>query len=313
MINPVHVYAWQAAIVGNARLEGRPVRALMLEDPWAGSFARSPETFLGFEVDGGFEPSFDRWFERMKARGLLAIRSLRVSDPSIWVLYDPPDSPPRLPELALVFPDRVVWYRYFFPWPGPQAQSAVSQEDGFREVPETRSAAVPSVEDAERELLAATREYVAFVGPQARKDHSSDVFYAAMGQKALELLTDTEASFQTRLAALREADVKEYRRRSKDWWPVQPATRAMRPQIFENAARSLERDDYLRVMEAAGLSWRAVRLACAAQDIWPLNMHNERTSEDMLPPFVQAPGYAAIGKRWADAANAACNAAVNAR
>ncbi|AKF85661.1 hypothetical protein MFUL124B02_14315 [Myxococcus fulvus 124B02] len=313
MINPVHVYAWQAAIVGNARLEGRPVRALMLEDPWAGSFVRNPEVFRGFEVDGGFAPTFDAWFELMRARGLVAIRSLRVSDPSIWVLYDPPDSPPRLPELALVFPDRVVWYRYVFPWPGPTPQSAASREEGFREVPETRSAAVPSVEDAERELLAATREYVAFVGPQARKDDSSDMFYAAMGHKALALMTDTEASFRERLAALREADVKEYRRRSKDWWPVQPATRAMRPQIFANAARSLERDDYLRVMEAAGLSWRAVRLACAAQDIWPLNMHNERTSEDMLPPFVQAPGYAAVGKRWADAAIAASNAAVNAR
>ncbi|WP_141325932.1 hypothetical protein [Myxococcus sp. AB025B] len=146
MLNPVHVDAWRAAIVGNARLEGRPVRALMLEDPWAGCFVRSPETFLGFEVDGGFEPSFDRWFDRTK----------------------------------------------------------------------------------ERELLAATREYVAFVGPQAREDHSGDVFYAAMGQKALELLTDTEASFQTRLATPREADVKEYRRRSKDWWPVQPAARGRR-------------------------------------------------------------------------------------
>ncbi|MFY1825714.1 hypothetical protein ACN47A_07365 [Myxococcus fulvus] len=313
MIIPVHVYAWQAAIVGNARLEGRSVRALMLEDPWAGSFGRSFEVFRGFEVDGGFEPSFDRWFELMKARGLLAIRSLLVSDPSVWVLYDPPDSPPRLPELVLVFPDREVWYRYFFPWPGPNPQSTVPQEDGFRQVAETRSAAVPSVEDAERELLAATREFVGFVEPQARKDDSSDVFYAAMGRKALELLTDTEASFRERLAALREADVKEYRRRSKDWWPVQPATRAMRPQIFENAARSLERDDYLRVMEAAGLSWRAVRLACAAQDIRPLNMHHERTSEDTLPPFVQAPGYAAVGKRWLDAAIAASNAAVNAR
>ncbi|MFY2564522.1 hypothetical protein ACN469_43450, partial [Corallococcus terminator] len=57
---------------------------------------------------------------------------------------------------------------------------------------------------------------------------------------------------------------------------------------------------------------RAVRLACAAQDLVPLNMHHERTSEDMLPPYVNAPGYVPIAERFALAAKDARNAAVNA-
>ncbi|NTX54451.1 hypothetical protein [Myxococcus sp. CA039A] len=309
----VQSYAWQAAIVGNARLGGLELRALMLEDPYAGVFRGAPDKpFRGFQVEGGFEPSFYAWLDSMKARGLVAIRSVEALDPADWVLTTPPPPLPRMPELVLVFPDRDVWYQHVFPWPGPDGK-AKTPDECFREVPESRSSAVPSVEDAERELLAATRAYVDFVGARARADDTTEVFHAEMGRTALARLLDTEAQFRERLVALRDERLREYRRRAKDWYPVKPVTKAMRPLILENAAKNLQLDDYLRIMEAAGLSWRAVRLACAAENLHPLNMRHERTSEEQLPPFVNAPGYVAVGERFDRAARDARNAAVNAR
>lgn len=309
----VQFYAWQAAIVGNARLRGLELRALMLEDPYAGVFQRGQkEPFRGFKVEGGFEPSFDAWFDSMKARGLVALRALGYHEPADWVLHSPPPPLPRLPELVLVFPDRNVWYRHLHAWPGPDGKVKEPGEC-FEEVPEeTRSSAVPSVEDAERELLAATRAYVDFVGPRARADESTDMFYATMGRTALERLLDDEARFRERLVVLRDEQKREYQRRARDWWPVQPATRAMRPLYLENAAKNLQLDDFLRVMEEAGLSWRTIRLACAAQNLVPLNMRHERTSEETLPPFVNTPGYVPVAERFALAAENARNAAVNA-
>lgn len=306
----VHLYAWQAAIVGNARLGGQDLRSLMLDDPTAGTFFPRRDSFRGFQVEGGFEPSFYTWFERMRARGLVAIRTLQAMDPADWVLNQPPPSLPRMPELVLVFPDRNVWYGHVFSRP---LGDGTVDGDGFVEMPESRPVEVSTVDAAERALLSATRDYVGFVDGRARKDESSDVFYAAMGRTALELLQDSEDSFRERLVALRDATRREYRRRTKDWWPEKPYKKTQRPRILESADQSLQRDDYLRVMEAAGLSWRAVRLACAAENIHPLSMRNERTSEEMLPPFVQAPGYAAIGERWSKARSDALNAALNAR
>jgi len=314
MINPVHLYAWQAAIVGNARLGGLDLRALMLDDPWVASNSPSRDVFRGFALEGDFEPSFYVWLEKQQARGLMALRALRVVDPADWVLATPPEPQPRLPELALIFQgDEVVWYRHA--WSPLRRESPEGPfEECFVPVPgESRPATRIALEEAERELLAATRDYVAFVEPRARPDERTDRFYADMGRLSLDLLLDSEEAFARRLAALREAELKEYRRRAKEWHPVQPATRAMRPVILANAAKWLERDDYLRVMEAAGASWRAVRLARASQDVMPLNMRHERTSEEQLPPFVQAPGYVEVARRWDFAAAAALNAAVNAR
>lgn len=47
-------------------------------------------------------------------------------------------------------------------------------------------------------------------------------------------------------------------------------------------------------------------------DTTPLNMHHERTSEDMLPDYVRHPGYIAVGSRLARAAADARNSALNA-
>ncbi|QSQ16969.1 hypothetical protein [Myxococcus landrumensis] len=308
----VHLYAWQAAIVGNARLGGQDLRALMLDDPTAGTFFPRREDFRGFQVGDGFEPSFYVWFERMRAQGLVALRALHAVDPGDWILTSPPPPLPRLPELVLVFPERNVWYRHVHSFPAPDGVGRM-EGDGFVEASETRPVEVMTVDAAERELLAATRDYVGFVGGRARKDDTSDVFYAAMGRTALELLQDSEDSFRERLVALRDAEQRECRRRTKDWWPEKPYKKTMRPRILESADQSLRRDDFLRVMEEAGLPWRAVRLACAAQGVRPLSMFHERTSEETLPPFVQAPGYAAIGERWARAGVHGLNAALNAR
>ncbi|MCP3097413.1 hypothetical protein LZ198_00845 [Myxococcus sp. K15C18031901] len=313
MINPVHLYVWQAAIVGNARLGGQELRALMLDDPDVASNYPSHDVFRGFAWDGNFEPSFYAWVELQRQRGLKAVRALRAMDPADWVLTTPPPPQPRLPELALVFEDSVVWYRHAYS-PLRSESPTGPFEERFEPVPgESRPATLVPLEVAERELLAATRDYVAFVEPRARGDESTDLFYAAMGRFSLDLLQDTEAGFQRRFAALREAELKEYRRRARAWHPVQPATRAMRPIFLANAAKWLERDDYLRVMEAAGASWRAVRLARASQDIMPLSMRNEWTSEEELPPFTHASGYVEVARRWSFAAADAFNAALNAR
>ncbi|AGC43922.1 hypothetical protein MYSTI_02606 [Myxococcus stipitatus DSM 14675] len=308
----VHLYAWQAAIVGNARLGGQDLRALMLDDPTAGTFFPRREDFRGFQVEGGFEPSYYTWLERMRAQGLVALRALHAVDPGDWVLTTPPPPLPRLPELVLVFPGRNVWYRHVHSCPAPDGTGQVEGE-GFVEVAETRSAEVMTVDAAERELLAATRDYVGFVDRRARRDDASDVFYAAMGRTALEWLQDSEGSFRERWRGLRDAEQREYRRRTKEWWPEKPYKKTQRPRILESADQSLRRDDFLSVMEAAGLPWRAVRLACAAQGVRPLSLFHERTSEESLPPFVREPDYAAIGERWARAGAQGLNAALNAR
>ncbi|NTX51324.1 hypothetical protein [Myxococcus sp. CA039A] len=313
MLVSVHLYAWQAVIVGNARLGGRDLRAAVLDDPWVGVTKREGDVFRGFACDGDFEPSFYAWLDLQRVRGLQAIRTLCTVDPGDWALHTPPPRQPPLPEFALVFPDRLAWYRYKHSSLDPRGLSG-PYEECFVEVPEeSRPATITPLEEAERELLVATRDYVAFVEARARADDATDMFYAKQGRTTLELLEDTEDSFRERLIALRQEELKEYRRRAKQWHPVQPATRAMRPVILENAARWLVRDDYLSVLEAAGASWRAVRLARASQDAWPLNMDVDRRSQEDLPPFIHAPGYVAIGRRWACAAAAALNAALNMR
>ncbi|MFY2558283.1 hypothetical protein ACN469_11670 [Corallococcus terminator] len=313
MLVSIHLYAWQAVIVGNARLGGLDLRALVLDDPWVGVARREQDVFRGFEFDGDFEPSFYAWLERQRARGLQAIRTLSTVDPGDWALHTPPPRQPPLPELALVFPERVVWYRYKHSSLDPRGLSG-PYEECFVVVPEeSRPATIKPLEETERALLAATRDYVAFVEARARADDATDMFYAKQGRATLELMEDTEDSFRERLIALRQEELKEYRRRAKQEHPVQPATRAMRPVFLENAARWLERDDYLRVLEAAGASWRAVRLARASQDAMPLNMDHDRRSREDLPPFIHAPGYVAIGQRWAVAAAEALNAALNMR
>lgn len=114
MSNPVHLYVWQAAIVGNARLGGQDLRALMLDDPDVASNYPSRDVLRGFAWDEKFEPSFSVWLEHQRQRGLKAVRALYAVDPADWVLTTPPPPQPRLPELALVFQDSVVWYRHVY-------------------------------------------------------------------------------------------------------------------------------------------------------------------------------------------------------
>ncbi|WP_164012112.1 hypothetical protein [Pyxidicoccus trucidator] len=104
-----------------------------------------------------------------------------------------------------------------------------------------------------------------------------------MGRKALDLLTDTEPRFRERLAAQREASLKERRKDYKQGFG-QPYTKELRPRVLE----------------------------LAAEGLYPLNMHHERTSEDMLPDYVRHPDYIAVGSRLARAAADARNAALNA-
>ena len=106
---PVNVYVPQLAIVGNARLRGLELRALVIDDPGAGAFGRSPDVFRGFEWEGGFEPSFYVWLDQQKARGLLALRVLSAVDPADWILDNPPPPLPRPPRFVLIFDGREVW------------------------------------------------------------------------------------------------------------------------------------------------------------------------------------------------------------
>ncbi|MFP2906751.1 hypothetical protein ACLESD_17160 [Pyxidicoccus sp. 3LFB2] len=304
---PVNTYAPQLAIVGNARLRGLEVRALVIDDPGAAAITPSRDVFRGFEWEGGFEPSFYAWLDTLKARGLVALRVLTEVDPADWILKNPPPPRPRLPSFVLVFEDREVWYDHRYERTGPEAPFS----DAFIVVEETRRFAVPSVDAAERELLEATRGYVRFLEGKVSHDDATAVLYEAMGRKALDLLTDTEPRFRERLAVQREASLRQ-RRKDYKQGHERPYTKELRPRVLELAEKAERVDDIVRVMEEAGLSWRAQRLALATQGLHPLNMHHERTSEDMLPDYVRHPGYIEVGSRLARAAAEARNAALNA-
>lgn len=307
---PVNLYVPQLAIVGNARLRGLDVRALVIDEPGAGAIAQSPDVFRGFEWEGGFEPSFYVWLDMLKARGLLALRVLSFVDPADWILQRPPPPLPRLPDFVLVFGDREVWYARRYERAGPGAPS-YAHEDSFVPVEETRRFELPALEAAERELLEAVRGYVRFLEGKVPRDDSTAVFYEDMGRRALELLTDSEAGFRERLAARRAESLKARRKGYKQGHD-RPYTKELRPRVLELADKAERVHDFVRVMEEAGLSWRTQRLALATEGLYPLNMRHERTSEDMLPDYVRHPGYLAVGSRLALAAAEARNAALNA-
>ncbi|RKH61980.1 hypothetical protein [Corallococcus llansteffanensis] len=303
---PVNIYVPQLAIVGNARLRGLDLRALVIDEPWAAALQPGPDVFKGFELEGGFEPSFYVWLDTLKARGLVALRVLTAVDPADWILQAPPPSLPMLPRFVLVFGDREVWYDHRYERLGAPSNASA---DSFVTVEETRRFVIPSTDAAEQELLEATRGYVRFLEDKVPHDDATAVFYEAMGRKALDLLTDSELRFQERLAARREETLRQ---RRKDYKPGQGYTKEQRPRVLEQAARSVRLDDFVRVMEEAGLSWRTQRLALASEGLHPLNMRHERTSEDRLPDYVRHPGYLAVGSRLARAAADASNAALNA-
>ncbi|RKG85004.1 hypothetical protein [Corallococcus terminator] len=307
---PLYDYVPQLAIVGNARLRGLDLRAQVIDDPGGAAIHRGPNDFRGFELEGGFEPDFYAWVDALKARGLVALRVLWTPDPADWVLDDPPPPLPRLPDFVLVFSDREVGYALRRERTGPDASSPVPMEmESFVPVEESRRLPILPTDVAERELLEATRGYVRFLEGKVPRDDTTAVFYEAMGRDALELLTDSEAGFQERLVARRAQELNQLR---KDYKPRTGYTKAMRPQVLEQAARVQKMNDFVRVMEQAGLSWRTQRLALAARNIQPLNMRHERTSEEMLPDYVRHPGYVAVGSRWVRAAADARNAALNA-
>ncbi|RKH67351.1 hypothetical protein [Corallococcus aberystwythensis] len=301
---PRNDYLPQLAIVGNARLRGRDLRAQVIDDPGGAALVRGPDDFGGFALpDGGFEPSFYVWLDAMKARGLVALRVLTDSDPADWILQAPPPSLPRLPDFVLVFGDREAGYGFRFEH-GPTTPKEV-----FVPVEVPRRVAIPPVDAAERELLEATRGYVRFLEGKVRRDDRTAVFYEAMGREALEQLTATEARFQELLAARRKAQLHQLR---KDYKPQPGYTKELRPGVLEQADRVQRMTDFARVMEEAGLSWRTQRLALVASGLSPLNMRHERTSEDTLPDYVRHPGYIAVGSRLAKAACDGRNAALNA-
>lgn len=301
---PRYDYVSQLAIVGNARLRGRDLRAQVIDDPGGAALVRGPDTFEGFALpDGGFEPSFYAWLDGMKARGLVALRVLTDSDPEDWILTTPPPPLPRLPDFVLVFGDRETGYAYRYE-SGP-----MGTREFFVPVDIPRRVAVPTVDAAERELLEATRGYVRFLEGKVRHDDSTAVFYEKMGRDVLEQLTATEPRFQELLAERRRAQLHQLR---KDYKPRSGYTKAMRPGILEQADRVQRMSDFARVMEEAGLSWRTQRLALVSKGLYPLNMRHERTSEDTLPDYVHHPGYIQVGSRLAQAACEGSNAALNA-
>ncbi|MHA7628866.1 hypothetical protein [Corallococcus sp. M7] len=301
---PRNDYVPQLAIVGNARLRGRDLRAQVIDDPGGAALVRGPDDFGGFALpDGGFEPSFYAWLDVMKARGLVALRVLTDSDPADWILTTPPPPLPRLPDFVLVFGDRETGYAFHFET-GPTGTREV-----FVPVEIPRHVAVPAVDAAERELLEATRGYVRFLEGKVRRDDSTAVFYEKMGRDVLEQLTAPEPRFQELLAERRKAQLHQLR---KDYKPQPGYTKAMRPGVLEQADRVQRMMDFARVMEEAGLSWRAQRLALVSTGLYPLNMRHERTSEETLPDYVRHPGYLAVGERLAKAACDARNAALNA-
>ncbi|XXF80971.1 hypothetical protein P2318_14780 [Myxococcaceae bacterium GXIMD 01537] len=302
-------YVVQLALVGNARLRGLDVSSPMVDDP--SNTPESRDHFHGFELDGAFEPSFPRWLERLKERGLQGLRALRVYHPTNWSLARAVEPAPPLPQLALLFPGRVVWYRHEWARSTPDV---IQPHDPERFVPvrEERPATVVPFEDAERELLESTRDYVQFLARRERWDEHTERFYEELGQRSLAILQDSEEAFRERLVELRRANLKRRREQYREWHHIKPVTRAMRPAIHAEADRVTLKEDYLAVMETVGLSWRAQRLALAAEDVHPLNMHHELTSEDQLPPYVRAPGYVEIGSRWERAGVAAWNSALHA-
>ncbi|NOK20134.1 hypothetical protein [Corallococcus carmarthensis] len=303
MTLPRSDYIPQLAIVGNARLRGRDLRAQVIDDPGGAALVRRPDDFDGFALpDGGFEPSFYAWLDVMKARGLVALRVLTDSDPEDWILTTPPPPLPRLPDFTLVFGDREVGYACRVE-SGP-----MGTREAFMPVEVPRRVAVPAVDAAERELLEATRGYVRFLEGKVRRDDGTAVFYEKMGLEVLEQLTATEPRFQELLAARRKAQLHQLR---KDYKPP-GYTKAMRPRVLEQADRVQRMTDFARVMEEAGLSWRTQRLALVTTGLYPLNMRHERTSEEMLPDYVLHPGYIAVGSRLAKAACDGHNAALNA-
>ncbi|RYZ39999.1 MAG: hypothetical protein EOO71_17845 [Myxococcaceae bacterium] len=307
---PLYDYVPQLAIVGNARLRGLDLRAQVIDDPGGAAIHRGPDDFRGFEHDGGLEPSFYVWVDALKARGLVALQVLWTPEPADWVLDNPPPPLPRQPEFVLVFSDREVGYALRRERAAPDVSSPFPLEmESFVPVEAPPRSPLPTTDAAERELLEATRGYVRFLEGKVRRDDTTAVFYEALGRDALELLTDSEARFQERLA---ERRAQELHRLRKDYKPQTGYTKAMRPQVLEQAARVQKMNDFVRVMEQAGLSWRTQRLALAARNIQPLNMRNERTSEEMLPDYVRHPDYVAVGSRWVRAAAAARNAALNA-
>ncbi|MBN8228445.1 hypothetical protein JYK02_13120 [Corallococcus macrosporus] len=301
---PRNDYLPQLAVVGNARLRGHDLRAQVIDDPGGAALVRGPDDFGGFALpDGGFEPSFYVWLDVMKARGLVALRVLTDSDPADWILQAPPPPLPRLPDFVLVFGDRETGYAFRFDG------DATGTREVFVPVEVPRKVAVPAVDAAERELLEATRDSVRFLELKVPRDDRTAVFHEAMGREALELLTASEARFGELLAARRRARLNQLR---KDYKPQPGYTKAMRPAVLEQADRVQRMTDLARVMEEAGLSWRAQRLALVTSGLHPLNMRHERTSEDVLPDYVRHPGYIAVGSRLDQAAAAARNAALNA-
>ena len=125
------------------------------------------------------------------------------------------------------------------------------------------------------------------------------------------LLTASETGFREQLAARREASLRERRKDYKQGLG-RPYTKEQRPRVLELAEQAERVDDFIGVMEEAGLCWRTQRLALATEGLHPLNMHHERTAEDTLPEYVRHPGYGATGARLARAAADARNAALNA-
>ncbi|MCY1044905.1 hypothetical protein OV208_26550 [Corallococcus sp. bb12-1] len=303
---PLYDYVPQLAIVGNARLRGIDLQAQVIDDPGGAAIHRGPDDFQGFALDGGFEPSFYAWVDALKARRLVALRVLWTPDPADWVLNNPPPPLPRQPDFVLVFSDREVGYA--LRRERADASPHVPME-AFVPVEESRQLPLLTTDVAERELLEALRGYVRFLEGKVPRDNTTAVFYEAMGRDALELLTDPEARFQERLTARRAQELHQLR---KDYKPRTGYTKAMRPQVLEQAALVQKMNDFVRVMEQAGLSWRTQRLALAARNIQPLDMRHERTSEEMLPDYVRHPGYIAVGSRLVRAAADARNAALNA-